>query len=313
VDEDRVLEWLRASDPAVAYQASRDLAAYDDPRLQERISTEGDGAVLLAARRPDGHWGRGFYQPKWTSTHYTLLELRNLELAPSHPPAVESAMVVLRDHKARDGGIDPRSAARQSDVCVVGMGLHYLGWFCAEPTGLESLVDLVLAEQMPDGGFNCRTARTGATHSSMHTSVSVIEGITTYEQAGYGYRLDDLLTARAEAVEFLLSHRLFRSHRTGEPIRADFTRLHHPARWHFDVLRGLDALRAAGVRRDDRMGDALDVVAAHRRPDGRWRANRGYPGEAHLSYPGPSQPSPWVTLIALRVLAAYPGERRSSP
>ncbi|MGV9711115.1 hypothetical protein ACWDTI_10685 [Gordonia sp. NPDC003424] len=305
MDEVPVLEWLLRSDPAVAYQATRDLLGDDDPRLQSRIADDGVGATLLAARGPDGHWGGGFYNPKWTSTHYTLLELRGLCLPPTNPIARDACALVLRDHQVRDGGIDPRPTTRHSDVCVNGMGLNYLSWFGSDAEPLASIVDVILAEQMPDGGFNCRARRTGATHSSVHTSTSVIEGITAYEQAGYTHRRAELCDARAASAEFLLRHRLFRSEHTGKPMRPDFTRLHYPARWYFDVLRGLDALRAAGVGRDERMQDACSVLESRRRSDGRWAAHRGHPGKTHLTYPPPGEPNPWVTLIALRALRAY--------
>ncbi|MBI9095784.1 MAG: hypothetical protein JEY71_12990 [Sphaerochaeta sp.] len=44
------------------------------------IPTEGFGKQYLDAQNPDGHWGISYYHPKWTSTHYTLLDLRNLEV-----------------------------------------------------------------------------------------------------------------------------------------------------------------------------------------------------------------------------------------
>lgn len=301
---DDVLAWLLQADVAVRFQARRDLLGEEDPELQSRIEREGDGAALLAARGPSGHWGRGFYQPKWTSSHYTLLELKNMGLRRDQPAAGETVAMILRDHKGRDGGVNPARTIAVSDVCVNGMTLGYATYFGAPGDDLVSVVDYVLGQRLPDGGFNCRLNRSGATHSSVHTTVSVIEGITEYERCGYRHRLDELLAARATAVEFLLRHRLFRSERTGEPIRQEFTRLHHPARWYFDVLRGLDALADAGVQQDPRMDDALDVLVSRRRADGRWTAG-AYAGATHLP-PSGRAPSPWATLIARRVLEAYP-------
>jgi hypothetical protein len=300
-----VVEWLLAGDVAVRYQATRDLLGRDDPDLQARIADEGDGATLLAARLSNGHWGSTFYRPKWTSTHYVLLELCHLGLPPTDPVARDGCDLVLRTERTSDGGLGPVSAAHGvSDLCIDGMALEYLSWFRADPEALTALVDLLLAERMADGGFNCQR-RSRATHSSVHTSVSVIEGITAYQRSGYSHRLDELEVARDSAVEFLLRHRLFRSEWTGRPISQEITRLHHPARWHYDALRGLDALRAAGTPYDDRMADALELVRGRRRADGRWAAHRGYPGETHLAYTPPGQPNPWVTLIASRVLATY--------
>jgi hypothetical protein len=299
------VSWLLHGDVAVEFQARRDLLGRYDAGLRARIGREGAAAVLLAARGPGGHWGRGFYQPKWTSSHYTLLELMNLGLSGDNPAARETVELILREEKCSDGGLNPARTVPVSDACVNGMALGYAAYFGASEESLASVVDFLLGQRLADGGFNCRRNRSGARHSSVHTTVCVLEGITEYERSGLRYRLAELLEARATAVEFLLRHRLYRSERTGEPIDPELTRLHHPARWHFDVLRGLDALARAGVGHDPRMDDALEVIRTRRRSDGLWVANRPYPGRSHLPVPGAGTPSPWITLIALRVLAAY--------
>ncbi len=301
-----VVSWLLEQDVAVAYQATRDLLGRDDAELQGRIAGEGSAATLLAARNPDGHWGRGFYQPKWTSSHYTLLELRNIGLPRDNLAAHESVALILATCKAADGGLDPRRDRRISDACVNGMALDYASWFGAPEADLASVVDCLLAGQVPDGGFNCRHRPGDAvSHSSMHTTVSVLEGIGSYLAAGHRHRAEDLRPAADRAVEFLLRHDLFRGERTGQVIRQDFLRLHHPARWHFDILRGLDCLAALGVPHEPRMDDALDVLESRRRPDGRWSAAAPWRGETHLAPEPTRAPSPWVTLRALRVLRRY--------
>lgn len=301
---DDVVAWLLQGDAAIQHQTWRDLLGEDRPDLASAILNDGDAAVLLAARNPDGHWGRGFYQPKWTSSHYTLLELRNLELPGTNPAAQETVRLILRE-KGPDGGVNPSGTIRDSDVCINGMFLDYASWFRATDAERASVVDFLLAQAMPDGGFNCRRNRSGARVASVHTTVSVLEGLTSYLTLGATRRANEVRTARDAAVECLLARELFRRRGTIEPIDPEFTRLHHPARWHFDVLRALDALRAAGVDYDPRMSAALDVLRARQRPDGRWAANRGYAGETHVRYPPAGQPNRWVTLKALRVLKTY--------
>ena len=119
-------------------------------------------------------------------------------------------------------------------------------------------------------------------------------------------RADELDRARLSAAEFLLRHRLLRSERTGEVIRAEFAGLHYPARWHYDVLRGLDSLAGARIPRDERMDEAVAIIRGRRRPDGRWTPARAYPGQTHVPNERVGVPSPWVTLLAERVLLAYP-------
>ncbi|MCE5291959.1 MAG: hypothetical protein LLG14_22330 [Nocardiaceae bacterium] len=301
-----VIRWLLDGDVAVQFQTKRDLLGIVDAELGHRVSTEGRGAALLAARVPSGHWGRGFYQPKWTSSHYTLLELKNLAVDRHNELARDTVELILQNEKGTDGGLNPARQPMPSDACVNGMALNYSAYFGGDPERLGSVVDFILRQQLSDGGFNCRYNRSGARHSSVHTTVNIIEGITEYARSGYRYRMDRLLEARGAAIEFLLRHRLYRSERTGAPMSPEFTRLHHPARWHFDVLRGLDALADAGVAFDDRMKDALTVLAGRQRPDGLWAANRGYPGATHVPLEAPGQPSRWITLTALRVLRRYP-------
>jgi hypothetical protein len=299
---EEVVAWLLDGDVSVRYQTRRDLLDDDDPTLQARMSSEGYAAALLAARSAGGGWGRAYYQPKWTSTHYTLLELRNLGLAPDEPVAREAVARVLRDHLRPDGGIDP--GAGWSDTCVNGMALSFCSWFGGEPSALARMVDWLLGERLPDGGFNCRADRSGATHSSHHTTVSVLEGLATYLSSGQDHRRPEVESAVSGCADYLLAHRLFRSHRTGEVIHPEFVRLHHPPRWHFDVLRGLDALAAAGVPPDPRMDDALWVLSSLRRPDGTWPPGRTWPGETHVPMDRADR-SRCLTLHALRVLRGY--------
>ena len=301
---DEVVAWLLEGDAALRHQVWRDLRGEERPDLAAAVGTDGDAATLLAARNADGHWGRGFYQPKWTSSHYTLLELRGLELPRTHPAARETVGLILRK-LGPDGGVNPSGTVRHSDGCINGMFCDYASWFGATDAELASVVDFLLGQAMPDGGYNCRSNRSGARVASVHTTVAVLEGFTSYLAGGGRRRADAVRAARDAAVECLLARELFRRRGTQEPIEVEFTRLHHPARWHFDVLRALDALRAAGVAHDPWMDAALDVVRQRRRPDGRWAANRGYAGETHVRYPVAGQPNRWVTLRALRVLQAW--------
>ena len=303
-----VLDWLLAGDVAAAYLTTRDLLGHEDADLQRRIATEGVGGALLAARGTNGHWGRGFYQPKWTSSHYTLLHLKEIGLSPTNPAARATVELILATEKGRDGGVGPSAPQTPSDACVNGMALGYASWFGAPEERLRSIVDFLLAERVVDGGFNCRRNRPRAhvTHSSMHTTVCVLEGITDYLHSGRQYRRGELEGAAASSAEFLLRHRMLRSERTGQVISPEFTRLHFPARWHYDVLRGLDSLAAAGIPRDERIDEALSLMERRRRPDGRWSANRSYPGVTYVPGDRPGEPSRWLTLIAERVLLAYP-------
>jgi hypothetical protein len=304
VDAD-VLRWLQDGDVAIRYQVGRDLLGKDDSALQSRIAREGWGAKLLACRNRDGSWGLGFYQPKWTCTHYTLLDLKTLGLPPDNRLARESVHQVVLGEKKPDGGIGPARSTATSDVCVNGMFLGYASYFREPEAGLRSIVDFILAQCMDDGGFNCLKNTTGARHSSLHSSLSVAEGILEYARNGYAYRRNELDRAAAGAREFMLIHRLFKSDHTGAIISKGFLRLTFPPRWKYNIFRALDHFRAAGCPYDQRMSDAIAALLAKRRSDGRWPAQAAHPGQVHFVMESVGGPSRWNTLIAMRVLKAY--------
>lgn len=299
-----IIDWLLAGDVSIQYQTYRDLVGTCQPALQQRIATEGWGAHFLKCRNPDGSWGQGFYQPKWKSTHYTLLDLKSLGIAPGHPQIRESIHQIVSGIKGDDGGIRvPKTGG--SDVCVNGMFLNYASYFGEPLEGLKSIVDFILSQQMDDGGFNCQKNRSGARHSSLHSTISVLEGILEYMHAGYTYRFEELTNVAAEAREFILLHRFYRSDHTGKIIRKDLLRLSYPPRWKYNILRALDYFQMAGIPRDDRMEDALEVLSEKRRSDGRWPLQAAHPGQVHFTMEKARNPSRWNTLMALRVFQAY--------
>jgi len=72
------------------------------------------------------------------------------------------------------------------------------------------------------------------------------------------------------------------------------------------------------------MADALAVLVAKRRRDGRWNVGAAHPGQVHVALERAGTPSRWITLKAWRVPERYgaaagidaktlpaPGPRRS--
>jgi hypothetical protein len=162
-----------------------------------------------------------------------------------------------------------------------------------------------LREQLDDGGFNCNTNRMEVFHSSVHTTISVLEGIQEYHANGYTYQLQPLLTAAEKAREFLLMHRLYRSDRTGEIIDKKYLMLSYPSRWRYDILRALCYFQTAGAPYDPRLEDALDVLTKKRRKDGTWPVQAKHPGQTHFEMEKTGGPSRWNTLRTLRVMNTY--------
>lgn len=306
LNKDKIIDWLLDGDISIKYQVYRDLLGNDKKELQHRISKEGWGFDLLSNRKPNGHWGDRFYQPKWISTHYSLLDLRNLNIHPENKIIQETLDLILKDGKSKDGGIPlGPSTFEYSDVCVNAMFLNYASYFKTSEIELHSIVDCILNEILPDGGFNCRTTRSGAKHSSLHTTISVLEGLTEFQKVGHKYQFDKIKNAIESAREFILRHKLFLSDKTGEIINKDFLKLAYPCRWKYDILRALDYFQYSGIEWDDRMIAAINVLYKKRNTDGTWNMQSAHPGQVHFVMDITGKPSRLNTLRALRVLKHF--------
>ena len=302
MNRDDLIQWLLEGDVSIQYQTHRDLFGVEKSSLRNRITKEGWGKAFLDRRLKNGHWGRKFYQPKWTSTHYTLLDLKNLGISPLNKECRRTVAMLLREEKGPDGGLNPSDTIKDSDVCINGMGLNYASCFGADKNELRSIIDFILSQRLKDGGFNCRLNRSGATHSSLHSTISVLEGILEYKNNGHTYRIKELKRVEEASREFMLQHRLFRSHRTGEVIDNKMLMLSYPSRWKHDILRALDYFQFAGVKYDKRMQDAIEILLKKRRADGAWPLQAKHTGQAHFDMEKTGKASRWNTLRALRVL-----------
>jgi hypothetical protein len=316
---DLALRWLLDGDPAIRWQAERDLGGASERvwRASRRaVATKGWGARLLAKQRPDGHWGVAVYQPKWTCTTYTMQLLWQLGLEPGHPRALAACARYLEEGIGDDGGINfwrPRRAI--SETCVSGMILGQLAYFGCDDPRVDDLVAYLLDAQMPDGGWNCQRPH-GATHASFHTTLSALEGLREYARGARTLaraRARAIARASARGREFLLAHHLYRSHRTGRIVATELTRFHFPPQWRYDVLRALDYFQSVSAPRDPRLDDPIALLESRADRTGRWPLARPYPGAQHFLLEPTGSPSRPNTLRALRVLRWWHAATPTSP
>lgn len=307
INQDDVVGWLLDGDPAIRWQVKRDLL--DEPAsgyepVREAVATEGWGADLLSRQDRNGTWADGLYGPKWTSTTYTLLLLWRLGLPPDHPSARRALPLLWDGARYFDGALTPAVTIDEPEACVTAMYITLATYFGYDDPRIERALGWLLDNQLEDGGWNCDAVRYGNTHSSFHTTISVLECFA--EVIGAGRR--ELAASMNRGWEFLFQHRMYRSHRTGEVANDVFTKLSFPPRWHYDILRGLDHLQAAGAPWDDRCRDATEVLLAKRRTDGVWPLQHRHTGKVWFDMEKHGGPSRWNTLRALRVMrwASHP-------
>ncbi len=308
--DETVLRWLLAGDPAVRWQVLRDLVrapAAEVAAERARVAHEGLGARLLALQGADGSWGGVAWNRGWDSTMHALLLLRDCGLDPASG-AARQAVERVRAGVSWQGCGPPECAenpffAGEVEPCINAQVAAAGAYFGAD---VAALVERLLGEQLPDGGWNCEAER-GSTRSSFHTTICVLEALLEAERAGQGEAR--LTAARQRGQDYFLARQLCRRLATGAVIAdrkapgADWGRFAFPTWWHYDLLRGLDFLRAAGAAPDERVAAAVALVESKRQADGRWLLEARYPGRMPVEIDdGPGQPSRWITLRALRVL-----------
>jgi hypothetical protein len=294
-----LIKWLLDSDPAIRWQVMRDLTGEAPNAIaaeRSRVATEGWGAQLLAAQSPTGDWGGG---PKWDLiTLWSLVVLKDLGLDPASKQA--RRMIDRVDKQLVFKPLNNRPFLHgETEPCINGRILG-IGTYFKEPN--DALANQLLGEQLEDGGWNCEAPK--SRRSSFHTTICVLEGLLEYERSG---RKSAAVTkARKRAENYLLERRMFRSLRTGKVINKRWLRFSFPTFWHYDVLRGLDYLRNAGIKPDNRIGEAIETVIERRHQNGRWPLNLLHPEHIPLRMEtSVGRASRWNTLRALRVLRWY--------
>ena len=312
------LKWLLDSDPAIAWQVMRDLTTEAPDAIaaeRSRVATEGWGAHLLALQSPAGKWGgppRGWRDDLPQAERgllialYSLVVLMDLGLDPTSEQARK--MIDRVDRRLAFKWLNNRPYLHgETEPCING---RILGIGACFKSPNDALAKQLLSEQLEDGGWNCEASpfstakRPPSRRSSFHTTICVLEGLLDYERAG---RKSAVVTkARKRAENYLLERRMFRSLRTGEVIDKRWLRFSFPTFWHYDVLRGLDYLRNAGIKPDSRVSDAIETVIERRHQNGRWPLNFLHPEHIPLKMEtGAGRASWWNTLRALRVLRWY--------
>jgi hypothetical protein len=335
VEDDPVVRWLLQGDPAIRWQVLRDLVDGSETEVateRSRVEREGWGARLLARRAPDGLWANGACFPDtaafalataralaageppppwpspdpepepagqpWTATYPVLRDLCALGVPRESPVMQETARLVARNCRWEYDGLP--FFAGEVDCCI-NAGTIVIGTYLGVDVG--PVVERLVADQMPDGGWNC-WAETRPAPSSFASTLDVVDALLRWERHTGG--TEEVRQARRDGEEYLLRRSLLRSLRTGEVVDPRWTSFAYPPRWHYDLLKATEYFALRGGTPDPRLAEAIECVRATRRPDGRWLLENTHAGAVHFRFEEPDgTPSRWNTLRALRVLRWY--------
>jgi hypothetical protein len=308
--------FVLGEDPGSAPLRAAQQEVRDSPRVQDLLRRH-----LGRDRAP----GPAAYA-KWQGAHWVLHALGDLGY-----PSGDPALAPLRDRVVEtwldptfydEFEVDTKADAYKRRGVPIMHGRHRR---CASQQGnallaalrlgladdrTPRLVERLLHWQWPDGGWNCDKEPSADTSSFMET-LPPLRGLAAWAAVSG----DSAARAASErAVEVLLERRLFRRRRDGHVIHPEFTKLHYPLYWHYDILGGLKAIGELGAIDDERCRDALDLLESKRLLDGAWPAEARYYrqstevklGNDDVDWGGTSarHMNAWVTVDALAVLRA---------
>ncbi len=345
MDVEKTIKWLHAQEnPGISYWTLREIqaASENDPEARsyrDKISSFEPVRTLLDEQHSEGYWGEpeDCYWPKWRATVWPLILLAEMGVPGDHPRIRRACEYFLKMMTGQDRSWPPRKYPDDDltryrllwESCVTGnMARTLVEFGYGDDPRVREMFEWLVRYQLPDGGWNCEVGEWGkeVCHSSF---MSTVEPLWAFSALEPGKWPKDGREAVARGVEFLLMHRLFKSDRTGNVINEEWTRLHFPLFYFYDILHGLRVVTALGFGPDERVGDALELLLNKRLPDGTWPLEASFvnmPRWNFLKDPAtgvwsearrpetvvvPSiygslgevgRPNPWTTLNALRVL-----------
>lgn len=327
---DDVLDWLlEPSTPGARYLALRDLLHYapDDPALvtaRAEAHTHGPIADVLAEMNDEGYWvkpGPG-YGPKYHSTVWAMILLGQLGASAALDERITRACAYLVDHaltpqgqfsynRASGGTID----CLQGNLCAALLDLG-----CEDPrldTAFEWMARTVTGEGIAPASDRHALVRYYAGKCGPHFACGsnnrqscawgAVKVMLAFGKWPKARRTPLIERAIAEGVDFLFST---------DPALADYPsgysdkpssnwwKFGFPVFYVTDLLQNVEALVSLGYRDDPRLAHALDVIREKRGNDGRWSMEYVYGSKTWGDFGWKGRANKWVTLRALRVLAA---------
>ncbi len=293
----KIIEWLLQGDVVIQRLVCKYL-------LKQEVDYENRGLIAQYLDHYDMNqnmFGGGLYGPKWISTHYTLLELKYMEMNPKsdvYQNSIKHLMQKLWDD------LETKPKARKQDTCVVAMLLSMACYGKIHDNSIYSMLEYLLEHQFGDGGWNCEwDSINKPIKSSLHTTLSVLEALYDYKVNHYLVNMDAVNHAIPKAQEFILRKHLFRSERTNEIIHFSMIEWHYPPRWKYDAFRALEYFTTVRYPYNSRMQEVLEIIKK--------KIEKGFisggptiSGLTHFVFPSVEK-ARMNTLRALKILSFY--------
>lgn len=324
------LPWLLGTNaPGVRYLALRDLldlppAAPQLIEARRAAHMTGPIATILSEMDAQGFWGKPGpgYGPKYLSTVWSIISLAQLGARMDEDARTATACNYLLDHALAPAGQFTGSSGPSGTAdCLQGnlcWALLELGcrderldaafeWMARSVTGegvapmteRDAPVRYYAGKCGPD--FAC-----GA-NNKLPCAWGAVKVMLALGRWPADRRTPLMQRAIERGIDFLLgTDPALAGYPNGwaEKPSGNWWKFGFPVFYVTDLLQNVEALIAVGCGRDPRLAHALDVIREKQDGGGRWALEYDYAGKTWCDFGPKKQPSPWVTIRALRVLKA---------
>jgi len=221
---------------------------------------------------------------------WNLILLGEVGIIPNHPSVVAGCEFLLDTAMSQDKSwppknqSDPESYRLLWEPCVTGNMARTLTVFgYGRDSRVRSMFEFLVETQLPDGGWNCEFGEWGVkiNHSSFMSTIEPLWAFSALDRSLWPQGSKEVVE---RAAEFMLMHRLYKSDRTGKVIDEEWTRLHFPLFYFYDILHGLRVLADLGYGGDERVSDALQLIKQKQLADGTWPMESTYVNALRWNY-----------------------------
>ncbi len=292
------IDWLlEESNPAIRYYTLTEILDKNESdgdvlEAKKKIPSVGWAKENLQSQILNTYWenSESCYLPKFTATVWRLIVLADLGVPGEDERIRRACEHFLKLHSVDGAGFKIGGAAAwQGDphVCMTGNMVRTLIRFgYKNDKRVVSAIDWLLANRQDDGGWDCDN-KGGRGHSSFSSTIQPLWALTEVSP-----KTSEISSAIDKATEFLLRHKLYKSDRTNTPIMLDWMKFHYPLHYRYDILHALRVLTGAGVVKDPRLEEAIELLILKAREGGRWILD-AVPRGWHIPEPWHSGDAAW--------------------
>jgi hypothetical protein len=219
-------------------------------------------------------WGNSIYDEWWICSFYTLRDLYTFEIEPTDKIFNKGLETLVYNIWNKDTFIE-------NDICVIAMMLSMVVYVNPKHPAIKQQLDYILDNHQQEGGWNCFEMFSHSKHSSIHTTLSVLETLRDVKKTGISYRLKEINAQEKAGQLYLLERKLLYKLKNQELITKRIDEIHFPYYWYYDFLRALFYFASVDYKYDNRLKPSLDLLKSKFKK-GYLGKGRKYKGKIHF-------------------------------